>query len=810
MIQQLRKTAILLKILLLFLVIGSSKPSFSQNKVLNNLLEIRGKVIDSRTGEPLPNASIFLDFKKSGFISDSTGAFLLYLPNGEYVIKVSALGYKAYRTRVNLSKNVSLNIELDEVSKTLEEVIVSSQALRKDIQTPSLGVTLLNIKGIKKLPAMMGEIDIIRSIQTLPGVSSVGEGSNGVNIRGGNVDQNLIYIDDMPIFNPTHLFGLFSVFASDAIRELELYKGGIPARFGGRSASVLDIKVTEPSTEKFKLSGGIGLVSNRAMAEIPIIKEKLSVLVAGRVSFNDFLFKWLAPDNMKNTKANFYDFATKVFYRPNKNNTITLSGYLSKDYYQVDSLFSLENVIAKKTEFDYGHKNASIHWSHYFNPKVSLEVVGVTSLYKTKTYSPDSVNNIDLRNQVFYNNLKAQIDYLPSEKQKINIGISAIRYDIEPGSLNREVKSRIASVELPNEHGMEFGVFVDDEYKFNEKLTIQAGLRYAHYLALGAGTVNTYLTTEPKSLNTVLSTRTYSAGEVMKSYGGLEPRLTMKYSINEKNTLKLGYNRMQQFFQLISNNTTPLPTARWKLADEYVKPQFSDFYTIGGFHSFKDEIWELSAEAYYRHAHHILDYISGANLQLNKNIETQLISGQGKAYGLELMLTKKKGEVNGWLSYTYARSLQQMLGDFPNVQQISNGEWFPSNYDKPHNFNMLVNITPTKHHSFSFTFAYQTGRPVSSPVGLFQIDNQRYPVYVSRNNGRISDYHRLDFSWTITNPSLKEKRWEGSWTFTVYNIYARKNAYSVFFKPVAYGVKPYELSVFGAPFISLTYNFKFL
>lgn len=810
MIQQLLKTALLLKILLLLVAVESSNSCYAQNKTLTNLLEIGGKVTDSRTGEPIANASVSLDFKKSGFISDSLGVFKLYLPNGEYVVKVSAVGYKPFRTRVVLSKNVQLSIQLDEISKTLEEVIVSSQAIRKDIQTPSLGVTLLNIKGIKKLPAMMGEIDIIRSIQTLPGVSSVGEGSNGVNIRGGNVDQNLIYIDDMPIFNPTHLFGLFSVFASDAIRELELYKGGIPARFGGRSAAVLDIKVTEPSTEKFKLSGGIGLVSNRAMAEIPIVKEKLSVLVAGRVSFNDFLFKWLAPDNMKGTKANFYDFASKVFYRPNKNNTITLSAYLSKDYYQVDSLFSLENVIASKTQFDYGHQNASIHWSHYFGPKLSMEIVGVTSLYKTRTYAPDSVNNIDLRNQVFYNNLKAQWDYLPDEKQKINFGISGIRYDIQPGSLNKDVKSRIAAVEIPKEQGMEFGIFVDDEYKFNNKLTIQAGLRYAHYLALGAGTVNTYLTTEPKSLNTIVSTRTYGSGEVMKSYGGFEPRLTMKYSIDEKNTLKLGYNRMQQFFQLISNNTTPLPTARWKLADEYVKPQFSDFYTIGGFHSFKDDIWELSAEGYYRNAQHILDYVSGANLQLNKNLETQIISGKGKAYGLELMLTKRRGEVNGWLSYTYARSLQQMLGDFPSVQQISSGDWFPSNYDKPHNFNMLVNIQPSKHHSFSFTFAYQTGRPVSSPVGLFQIDNQRYPVYIARNNSRISDYHRLDFSWTITNPSLKEKRWEGSWTFTVYNIYARQNAYSVFFKPVAYGVRPYELSVFGAPFVSLTYNFKFL
>lgn len=783
--------------------------SVSQN-TSPQFFTIEGVVTEYGTEMPIRGATLSLDFRKSGYITDSLGRFKIYLPPGEYVIKVSSVGYKSYRTRLLLQKDEQLKIELEDVSKTLEEVIVSSQATRKSIQTPSLGVTLLNIKGIKKLPAMMGEVDIIRSIQTLPGVSSVGEGSNGVNVRGGNVDQNLIYIDDMPIFNPTHLFGLFSVFASDAIRELELYKGGIPARFGGRTASVLDIKVTEPNLEKFKLSGGVGLVSNRAMVEVPLIKEKLSVLVAGRVSFNDFLFKWLGPENIKNTKANFYDLATKVYFRPNKNNTFSLSAYLSKDFYQVDSLFSLENVIAKQTKFDYGHQNAALHWSHYFNPQLSMEVVGVTSFYKTLTYAPDSVNNIDLRNSVLYNNLKIGFDYSPSDAHKINFGASLVRYDIAPGSLNKEVKSRIAAVELPKEQSMEMGVFVDDEFKVNDKFTIQAGLRYARYWAYGAGTINYYADSEPKSVGSIIGTKQFANGEVMQSYGGFEPRVTMKYSLGENSTLKLGYNRMQQFVQLISNNTTPLPTARWKLADEYVKPQQSDFLSLGAFHTFKENIWELSAEGYYRKSNNILDYISGANLQLNKNIETQLISGEGKAYGLELMLTKKKGELSGWVSYTYARSLQQMRGDFPEIQQISNGNWFPSNYDKPHILNMMLNIQPTRHHSFSFTFAYQTGRPFSSPVGIFAIDNQKYPVYESRNNGRISDYHRLDFSWTITNPSMKDKRWEGSWTFTIYNIYARQNAYSVFFKSALGSIKPYELSVFGAPFISLTYNFKFL
>lgn len=781
----------------------------AQNREIK-LPMIDGKVIDSKTGEPIVGATISLDFKKSGITTDSTGYYQLFLPNGEYIIKVSHVGYKPFRVKFTLTADKRLDVELEDVTKTLEEVIVSSQATRKDIQTPSLGVTLLSIKGIKKLPAMMGEVDVIRSLQTLPGVSSVGEGSNGINVRGGAIDQNLIFIDEAPIFNPTHLFGLFSVFASDAIRELELYKGGVPSRFGGRTASILDIKMAEPNLEKFKMSGGIGLVSNRAMVEVPIIKDKLSILAAGRLSYNDFWFKLLGADNIKNTRANFYDLATKVFYRPNKNNTISLSTYISHDYYQVDSLFSLDNVIAKQTQFTYGHLNFSGRWSHYFNTRLSMDVLGVMSNYKTRTYSPDSVNRIDLGNNINYKNVKINFDYNPNDNHKINFGLSGVRYDISPGILNQNVKSRVATVILPDEQSVELAAFVDDEYKVSKKFTIQAGLRYAYFMNLGPYSIRKYIDGLPRTTNSQIGVEEIESGSVEKSYGGIEPRIAMKYSLGENSTVKFGYNRMQQFIQLLSNNTTPLPTARWKTSDTYIKPQKSDFISLGYFRNIKENIYELSAEGYYRETNNVLDYISGANLQLNNAIETQIVSGQAKAYGLELMLTKKRGEMSGWISYTYARSLQQVRGDYPELQQIAQGNWYPSNYDKPHTVNAMINIQPTKHHSFAFTFAYNTGRPFSSPSGLFQIDNKKYPVYETRNNARISDYHRLDFSWTITNPSLKEKRWEGSWTFTVYNLYGRKNAYSVFFKPVPSGIQPYELSVFGAPLISLTYNFKFL
>lgn len=767
---------------------------------------IRGNVKDIQTGQVLKGAVITIDYKGSGIISDSLGNYYFKLPPNDYIIKISHVGYKPFRLYFKLHKDFTIDATLQDVTKTLEEVLVSSVSTRKEIRTPSLGVSILSIKGIKKIPAMMGEVDVLRSLQTLPGVSSVGEGANGLNVRGGAIDQNLILIDNTPIFNPTHLFGLFSVFASDAIRELELYKGGIPARFGGRTASVLDIKMIEPNLDKFKFEGGIGPVSNRLLLDIPLIKNKLSILTAGRVSYNDFWFKVFAPNNLKNTRANFYDVATKIFFKPNAKNTISLTSYLSQDFYRVDSLFSLENVIAKQTDFKYGHENYSFKWNRFINLNTNLELVGAISNYKTLTESPDSVNRIELRNSIQYKNIKLSLDYAPNEKHKTNFGISAVQYVLSPGVLNKGIISKISMIELASEKMMELAIHADDEYKLNEKLTVQYGLRYSQFLNLGPSEVRKYQVGEPRATESLVSTEEKTG--IIKAYGGFEPRVTMLYVFNPVTTMKLGYNRMQQFLHLINNNTTPLPTARWKVSDENIAPQQSDFLSMGYFKTMNENVWEISLEFYFRDTRNVLDYVSGANLQLNPTIETQLLSGRGRSFGTELMLSKKKGEVTGWISYTYARTFQKTDGQYPE-QRINNGNWYASNYDKPHSLNIVFNAQPDKRNSFSFIFAYSTGRPFSSPTGTYTLDGQQLPLYTSRNNDRIPDYHRLDFSWTITNPSMKEKRWEGSWIFTVYNLYGRANPYSVFFKNGNSGIKVYELSIFANPLVSLAYNFKF-
>lgn len=800
------------KILFIFLLILSNR-IYSQNNA-DNVYVVSGIITDSNTGKPISGASIVVDYKKTGVISDSLGYYILRLPAYNqsglpYLLKFDHISYKPHREKVFLRRNENIDVKLDEVSKMLEEVVVTSQGSLKNINTPSLGVSLLNLKSIKKLPAMMGEVDIIKSIQLLPGVSSVGEGSNGFNVRGGTVDQNLILIDEAPIFNPTHLFGLFSVFASDAIRDMELYKGSVPARFGGRAASVLNIKTTEPSLEKFKMNGGIGLISNRLMIETPIIKDKLSIMTAGRLSYNDFLFKLIDVPSVKNTRANFYDLSNKIFFRPNKNNTFSLSNYISKDYYRVDSLFGIANVIAKQTSFNYGHQNYSGTWSHFFGSKWSMNIIAVSANYNTNTFAPDSVNEIKLTNAVKYRNLKWNFDFNPNEKHKINFGISGTHYKISPGNLNESIISRIATVILPSEQSLEMAGYIDDEFLINKKWTIQAGLRIVQYLNLGPITARKYTEGFPVKSEFLENSINIKKGKSEKTYNGIEPRLAFKYSINSNTTLKFGYNRMQQFVHLISNNTTPLPTARWKTSDSFVKPQISDFLTVGLVKSLNENIFEFSAEAYFRNTKNLTDFVSGANLQLNTAIETQLLNGKGKAYGLEMMLTKKKGEVTGWFNYTYARSFQKINNEFSEIEQIANGNWYNTNYDKPHSLNFVFNTHPHPIHDIGFTFSYSTGRPFTSPSGVLKLGEKTYPVYESRNNDRLSAYHRLDFTWIMNNPSEKDRDWKGSWVFTVYNIYGRRNAYSVFFKSQTDRIKPYELSVFGSPIVSLGYNFKF-
>jgi TonB dependent receptor/TonB-dependent Receptor Plug Domain/CarboxypepD_reg-like domain len=767
-------------------------------------------VRDSTDNSPLKDIVIKIDAKRANFSSDNNGIHTLFLGKGDYTIQVSHFGYRTFREKVSIkSEPVNIIVSMINVAKELDEVTVNSQGVNGNVSRPMLGVTPLSIKTIKKIPAMMGETDILRGLQMLPGVTSVGEAANGVNIRGGTTDQNLILLDDTPIFNPTHLFGLFSIFPPDAVSGLELYKGGIPARFGGRAASVIDINLINPSLDKFKMSGGISLVSNRLTIEQPLIKDKLGIMVSGRASFNDFFFK-LGPPKVQNIKANFYDLATKLFYRMNAKNTMTFSGYLSKDFFQTDLLGTVANVNATSTQYDYQTANAALKWFHSFSSKLNLQTSAIYTNYQPKTLLPElnSDNKVSIESGIVYQQLKSSLNYSPNEKHRFELGLSTILYKVNPGILNPGTSKSVNLRTVPEEKSMESGIYLEDEITLNNRLSLSLGLRYSTYAAMG-GTVRSYNPLLSKSDLTVIDSTVYKSGETSATYGGFEPRIALKYSLTELSSIKLGYTLMRQYLQVVSNTTTPLPTSRWATSNAYIKPQVSELYSGGIFKNSRNNIYEFSLEGYYRSTENVLDFKPGADFLFQPYIETQTLQGKGKAYGLELMLAKKKGEITGWVNYTYSRALNQIKSSDRFDEQINSGAWYATNFDRPHSFNATISLSQGKHHEFGFTFVYNTGRPFTVPEGFVEYNSVKYPYYVERNNDRIKDYHRLDFSWTIRNPSMTKKRWEGSWTFAVYNLYGRSNAYSVYLRSEK-GLNAYQLTIFGSPIPSLTYNFKFM
>ncbi|MBL7813899.1 MAG: TonB-dependent receptor [Saprospiraceae bacterium] len=782
-----------------------------------NLCYLLATVTDGKTGKPLTGAVLSLDGRETGVETDAQGTLKMPMTCGEHSITFRFVGFKPYSKRLKIDGETPLSIEMENIATQLEEVVITSQSAVRTMETPALGVNMLSIKAVQRLPPAAGEVDVLRSLQMLPGISAVGEGSNGVNIRGGFVDQNLILLDNMPVFNPTHLLGLFSLFPTDAIREMQIYKGSIPARYGGKTAGVLDVRLSEPSLENFKLKGGAGIISNRIHAEMPIMKEKLALMTSARFSFNEYLINFynnnligtVGRKRIPNNQPQFYDFANKLLWRPTEKDNITVTSYLSHDSYSVDSLFGVANVVPRQATLEYGHQNFAVRWNHYFSQKLNFNLLAVSSDYKSNTTAREVKTGFLFDTDLKYRNVKAEVTYAPDKKQRINFGMTATQYINKPADLVPTELSSVSTIHLQKEQGLEAALFVSDEYEITKNLLAEVGVRYVNFWNLGPYQMAIYEPNTPKALSSIVDSVFIGRNGVESHFSRFEPRVGIRYKITEGQSIKIGYNRMNQFLQMISNASTPLPNTRWKTSTRYTPPAQSDLVSVGYFHDSKNRIWEWSLEGYYRWQRDIFDYINGADLSTNPFVETQLLRGTAKAYGAELLVNKKKGVMTGWLSYTYARSLEQISGDFPKLQQLNSGSWFPTSVDKPHTLNMMMNFQTERHNAISLTFVYSTGRPFTAPVSFYKNNGLILPVYTERNNARISDYHRLDFSWLITNPSMKKTRWEGSWIITVYNLYGRKNAYSYFYNPALASFKPFKVSVFPIPLFSVTYNFKF-
>ena len=801
---------------LLFLFLYLLTSAASQAQTASRLstasaIRLSGTVRDSATGKPLVGVTIVIDYRKAmtGTTTNEQGHYSIDLLSGDHILVARSVGYTPVRKAITLvNSSLTVNVNMISVESQLEEVVVTTKGFDQTVRQPMLGVNQLNVSALKKLPAALGEVDLLRGLQMLPGISSVGEASNGVNIRGGTTDQNLILLDETPIFNPTHMFGLFSVFPPDVLNTVDLYKGNVPARFGGRAASVLDVSLRNPSLEKFGLSGGVSVVSNKLTADIPIVKGKFGILVSARGAFNDFLLP-IISDRLANIRAKFGDAVLKAFWRIDNQNTLTVTGYASKDLFQTDLLANLPNVNGTATRYDHQTINVMARWFRTISSRLNLQTTGVYVHYVPRILSPElSGNLVTLRSSVLQRQLKSNLNY-QLENQKIEVGISGTHYQIEPGTLLPGHSASVNPVTTPTENALELALYADYERSLSDKLAISVGLRYSQFLSLGPALVRHYAPGEPRDDFSVIDSTRYGSGKIIQQYGGPEPRLGIRYTLGPNSSLKFGYNLMRQYLQVVTNTTTPLPTSRWKTSDPNVKPQVSQLITAGYFLSFKQNIYELTVESYWRATQHIIDYRPGADFLLQPYPETQLLQGRSKAYGVETMISKKKGELTGWINYTYARTLNQVY-EGPTIEQsVNSGNWYRANYDRPHTLNANMTIDVDRHNSFGFTFSYSTGRPYSAPTGYVTIDNAQYPYYGVRNNERLPDYHRLDFTWNIYSPGMRNRRWEGRWAFTIYNLYGRKNAYSIFFKTEDGKTNAYKLEIFAAPIVSLSYNFVF-
>ena len=768
-----------------------------------------GYVRDAKTGQPVQGVNIVVMNVSKGYVTAKDGFYVITMPAGEYVLKFTHVGYRPRLDTISLQKLLFREITLEDDSKDLEEVVVTSEAPDRNVRKVEMGVSQLTIRSIRRIPPLLGEVDVVRSLLLLPGVTTVGEGAPGFNVRGGSADQNLILFDDAPVFNSSHLLGFFSVFNPDVVRDVTLNRGGVAAAFGGRASSVLDVKIREPDAEKWGINGGIGLISSRLGVEGPIIKNKLSFLVATRVSFNDFLFK-LAPPNLTGLRANFYDLTTKLKYQPSEKHTVTLTGYVSTDVFKLpsDSL-SGQEINASSTQFNYQTINGALRWNYFVSKRVNVATSLILSRYRADLSAPDSANAFRLASGVLHRQLKSDVTFTPSETHQWQAGVSVIDYLLQPNTRTPGPFSNVLPVDLARERGYELAAYVQDEWKLNPAVSVLAGLRYSALLNRGPATVRTYQEGLSRQDESVGTPQTYGSGEIYNSAGGLEPRLAVRWSVGEGRSIKAGYSRLRQYIQQVTNTTAALPTSRWHLSDTYTKPTIADQWSLGYFHNTTDNAIEASGEVYYKTLTNAIDYRDGAELQLAEAVETQIVQGSGRAYGFESLLRKNKGRWTGFASYTYARTFLTM--DSPYGQErVNNGRAYPANYDKPHTLNALATYRPTAWFSLSLNFTYSTGRPITQPYARARINGVVIPIYVDRNQQRVPDYHRLDFSMLFEQNPLLKKRNQSSWVFSIYNVYARKNAYSIFYRLSSRsGSDAYKLAIFGTAFPSLTYNFKF-
>ncbi len=757
---------------------------------------ITGYIRNLKTGEPVVSASVFINSSYQS-VTDQYGYYSIALPPGKYVLNVVAIGMKDTHVNIQVHSDGRLNLDIQDQVATLKEVIVSSRK-SSNVTQVQMGVQRLNIDHIRRVPSLFGEADVLRVITSLPGVKTVGEASTGFNVRGGSADQNLILFNDANIFNPSHFFGMFSAFNPEVVKDIELYKSSIPARFGGRLSSVLDISSREGNKKEITGSAGIGLITSRVNIEGPLAKEKTSFIFGARTSYANWLIN-LLPSEYEKSQASFQDVNFGISHRIDSTNNLYFTGYFSNDQFKLNS----------DTTYGYSNMNFAVKWKLNFNQKLSGTFIGGMDKYDYRVHSDaNKVNAFKLNFDIRQFHLNADFVYYRNQQHSFDFGLSTIHYKLKPGSYTPRGESLVTPDIVEPEQALESGAYFTHRFNPNNKLSFSSGVRFSLFNYLGPNTINYYAPGLPVTNSNLVETKNHKGGEFIKTYGGPELRLSARYAFTSDFSIKASYNTLRQYIHMLSNTTAIAPTDIWKLSDPNIRPQKGDQISLGFYKNLKSNTIETSVEVYYKRIKDYLDYKPGAVLLLNHNIETDVINTNGKAYGVEVLVKKPGGKLNGWISYTYSRVL--LRSDDPDQGVLVNdGKFYPANYDKPHDVTFTGNFRVNHRFSISLNSTYSTGRPITLPIGRYYYAGAERVLYSDRNAYRIPDYFRTDFSMNIEGNHKVNQRTHNSWTIGVYNMLGRKNPYSVYFVTENGFVNGYKLSIFGSAIPFINYNIRF-
>ena len=770
--------------------------------------KLQGKVLEGKTGEPLQGAIVYNQETKIGVATDSKGRYSMELPTGDLHLRISFLSFENQTQKIRLIQNGNADFELFEKSHNLAEITVVGE--ESNSSKAQMSMIRMSAVTLKELPVLMGEADLIKSLVMMPGVQSVGEMSSGFNVRGGNTDQNLILVDGAPVFNSTHLFGFFSMINPDAVNDVTLYKGGIPASYGERISSVMEVNLKEGKTENLSINGGLGLINSRLTIEGPFAKKKKSsFLIGGRSTYSDWLLQQTKNPTFMNSVAHFYDVNGTANFEFGPNNHLKLTGYISSDVFNLNS----------SSLYNYNNSLGSLNWKLNLSSKLISNLSLSYSKYDFKMDQKDPIlpeDDYTLKSNIQYGSLKYALSIYPTDKHRINTGFQAIGYWINPGEiLPTQTVSNVLAKSLQKEQSAEMALFADDNFDLSEKVSLSAGLRYTQFINYGPGLVYNYEPGVPKSQSTIIDSTSYNSGSVIKTYHGLEPRFSIKYNLKSGGSYRLSYQRIHQFVSQISNTAVISPADYWKSANTYIEPLINDQVALGFFKNSGNGKFETSVEMYYKKLQNLLEYKNGAQLLMNNHIETELLLANGYSYGIEFFAKKNEGRLNGWISYTYSRTFRKGESQFSS-ENINGGSYYPSVYDKPHDLSAVMNYKISRRWRFSGNFVFSSGRPITLPEQKYIYDDHQVVVFSDRNKYRMPSYHRMDVSITLDENLRLKRMWKGSWTFSIYNVYGRKNPYSVFYKkgPTSSATGEsrydiYKLSIIGVPVPSITYNFKF-